>query len=416
MNYKRIMIVEDEAVTAMDLKSGLTELGYEVAAIVSSGEEAIRKSAETHPDLIIMDISLEGRMNGIEAADAIRKAYAIPIVFLTAHTAAETIEQAKAAGPFGYLPKPCNMTTLMSTIEIALYKSEADAQRKRAEEALQELNVKLEQRVEEETALRLEKERLLMQQSKMAAMGEMIGAIAHQWRQPLNAMGLIIQATQDAYDFGELDREHLSKFVEEGMKQVQFMSKTIDDFRNFFRPDKEATNFDVKMAIAEVLSLLSGQMKSNNISYRLTCKEHNRAFEDFTEIVPCGEMTMLGFKNELEQVFLSIISNAKDAIIQKQQKKKSYKGAISIEVARSDEKIIVTTSDNGGGIPEDITDRIFEPYFTTKEQGKGTGMGLYMAKMIIETNMRGSLTAKNMGEGAEFTITLRCSPETAKGL
>jgi len=136
LQIKRILLVEDEAIAAMDLKTNLITLGYEVPAVVSSGEEAIRMAAELLPDLILMDITLDGPMDGIEAVDEIRKAHAIPIVFLTAHADAETIRKAKTTEPFGYLPKPCNIDTLKSTIEVALYKGEADAQRRKAEDKL----------------------------------------------------------------------------------------------------------------------------------------------------------------------------------------------------------------------------------------------------------------------------------------
>ncbi len=142
MDKKKIMLVEDEAVTALDLESNLIKLGYEVSPIVTSGEDAVRKAAELHPDLILMDITLAGPMSGIEAADEIRKSNAIPIVFLTAHADAKTINRAKITEPFGYLPKPCSLATIMSTIEVALYKGEVDAQRRRAEKALKEAEEK----------------------------------------------------------------------------------------------------------------------------------------------------------------------------------------------------------------------------------------------------------------------------------
>jgi len=139
MDKKRILLVEDENVTAMDIESYLVRLGYEVPAIVSSGEEAIRAAAEARPDLVLMDITLDGPMSGIEAAAEIWKAHAIPIVFLTAHTDAETVGLARTAEPFGYLTKPCNLASLMSTIEVALYKGEADAQRRKAEDMLKQV-------------------------------------------------------------------------------------------------------------------------------------------------------------------------------------------------------------------------------------------------------------------------------------
>lgn len=142
MDKKKIMLVEDEAVTALDLESNMIKLGYEVPAVVTSGEDAVRKAAELHPDLILMDIALAGPMNGIEAADEIRKSNAIPIVFLTAHADIKTANRAKITEPFGYLSKPCNFATIKSTIELALYKGEVDAQRRKAEKALKEAEEK----------------------------------------------------------------------------------------------------------------------------------------------------------------------------------------------------------------------------------------------------------------------------------
>jgi len=139
MSKKRIMLVEDESVTAMDLKSNLVQLGYEVPAVVTRGEDAIRMAADLKPDLVLMDITLAGPMNGIQAAEEIRKAHAIPIVFLTAHADGETIGRAKTTEPFGYLPKPSTMDTLLSTIEVALYKGEADGLRRKAEARLKQV-------------------------------------------------------------------------------------------------------------------------------------------------------------------------------------------------------------------------------------------------------------------------------------
>jgi PAS domain S-box-containing protein len=288
--------------------------------------------------------------------------------------------------------------------------------RKKVEDALkektrqlEELTKSLEQRVESEIEKRRQQEQMLIQQSKLAAMGEMISAIAHQWRQPLNAAGLIIQNIKDAYEYGELDRAYLERAVENSMSQIQFMSKTIDDFRKFFRPDKEKKDFDAKQAAGEVLSMLSSELKASNISYRIVCHVHNKTFEDFSEIIPCGETTIHGHQNELKQVFLNLINNAKDAIIEKREKglgDPEEKGTIAFDFEKSGEKVIIRILDNAGGIPEDIMDRVFEPYFTTKEQGKGTGIGLYMSKVIIENNMSGKLTVRNINGGAEFKIEL----------
>ena len=286
-------------------------------------------------------------------------------------------------------------------------------ERKKMERELQELNIDLEKRVAEEIEKRKQQEQILIQQSRLAAMGEMINAIAHNWRQPLNAMGLIIQGIKDTYEFGGLTKNYIDESVEKSMKQLQFMSRTIDVFRNFFRHGRQKSSFDVKLAIGEVLSILSAQLKGNNISYRLTCRAHNRTSEDFSEIVQCDEMTITGYKTELEQAIFNILNNAADAIVGRmcgRMPDKDGKGLIDIDVSRESNKVVIRISDNGGGIPEKIIGRIFEPYFSTREEGKGTGIGLYMAKVIIENNMGGRIYAENIKGGTMFTIELSLTP------
>ena len=274
--------------------------------------------------------------------------------------------------------------------------------RKKAEDALKEKSRQLENllkdlklRVEEEVEKRMEKEQLLIHQSKLAAMGEMIGAIAHQWRQPLNALGLIVQGIKDAHEYGELNKDYIDESVNKSMMQIKFMSKTIDDFRNFFGPDKQKITFDVIKAVEEVLSILNAMLKNNSIDVKVECKQ--------------SRLLVDGYPNEFKQVVMNLINNAKDAIIEAKEKgilTPDEKGLIAVDVKKDVDKVIIKISDNGGGIPEKIIDRIFEPYFTTKEQGKGTGIGLYMSKMIIESNMGGRIYAENVENGAMFTIEL----------
>lgn len=263
------------------------------------------------------------------------------------------------------------------------------------------------QRLKAERAQR-ESERLLVHQSRLAAMGEMIGAIAHQWRQPLNAVNAIIQDLKDAYEYGVLDRTYLDRSVKNAMQQIQFMSKTIDDFRNFFQPDKTKKSFDVMQAAVEVLAMVSSQLVAHGISSRITCHVHNRTFEDFTSpIIPCKEMTILGYENEMMQVFLNLVNNAKDAIVECRElglMGPGVKGLIAVDFEHPGERVVIKVTDNGGGIPTDILDRIFEPYFSTKEPVQGMGIGLYMSKMIIENNMGGKLTARNVDGGTELRI------------
>ena len=228
-----------------------------------------------------------------------------------------------------------------------------------------------------------QKDQLLFQQSKLAAMGEMIGAIAHQWRQPLNEIVIKIQKLEYSYNKGKLNEEYIHKYVNDGIKTVEFMSKTIDDFRNFFRVDKVKITFDLKKAIEDIVNIQKAQLKNHNINLTIT----GDTFEYY------------GLKNELQQVVLNIISNSKDALILNEIEKPE------ITIAIDKDKIII--EDNGGGIKEDIINRVFEPYFTTKDQGEGTGMGLYISKMIIEKNLKEKLFLHNIKNGLRVIIELK---------
>jgi len=289
-------------------------------------------------------------------------------------------------------------------------------ERKQVEQALQEktrqledLTRNLEKKVAEEIAVRMKNERMMMQQSKLAAMGEMLGAIAHQWRQPLNVVGLIVQRIEDAYARGKLDREYLEETVEKAMSQILHMSKTIDDFRSFYKPDKEKTVFDAMRAVGDVLSLVSAQLAADNIIYRLTCHTHGKTFENEADVVFCAEIAVEGFRNEFEHAILNLVNNARDAIIDKKARGgivASERGLLSFDFYDANGKVIIKVSDNGGGIPLEAMGSLFDPYFTTKEATKGTGLGLYLSKVIVEDHMQGTLSADNTEEGAIFTIEL----------
>lgn len=251
---------------------------------------------------------------------------------------------------------------------------------KNLEIKLNKLNEHLQDEVEKQTNNNLKKDKILQEQSKLAAMGEMVGAIAHQWRQPLNSLSINIQNLDDDYIDGLIDENFIDSFISKQTKTIQFMSKTIDDFRNFFRVDKIKKVFSVKEAIDATISIQSAQLKNSNINLEIIG-------EDFK---------LYTLESEFHQVILNLITNAKDELIAKNIE---Y-GKIVITIAKNK----ISISDNAGGVPKEIVDRIFEPYFTTKEQGKGTGMGLYMSKMIVEQNIGGILSVKNSKDGAEFTI------------
>jgi PAS domain S-box-containing protein len=281
---------------------------------------------------------------------------------------------------------------------------------------LETLTRTLEQRVHDEVALRIKNEQLLVQQSKLAAMGEMLGAIAHQWRQPLNILGLIVQNAHDAFAYGDLNKAYMEKTVQNAMAQIQHMSKTIDDFRNFFMPDKEKTVFDAMRAVGDVLFLFSAQLAANDITFTFNCHTHGTRFESVDDIIPCPEKALKGFRNEFEHVILNLVNNAKDAILDRREKVLPgtvLRGSLSFDFYQAEGRLVIKVTDNGGGIPPGALNRIFEPYFTTKDPVRGTGLGLYMSKIIIEDHMQGKLSAHNHAQGATFTIELPLSEKEA---
>ena len=243
-----------------------------------------------------------------------------------------------------------------------------------------------------------QKDALLIQQSRQAAMGEMIGNIAHQWRQPLNALGLTIQKIKMYHDEDMLTNENLDKSVDKSKMLINKMSTTIDDFRDFFKTDKLKKEFNIKDTINEVINLIDASLKNHNIQIDTSSIDK--------------DIILLGYKNELEQVLLNILNNAKDALVDNNICDKSdstschQKPKIEIKVSEEKNNIYIEINDNAGGIPQDIINKIFEPYFTTKDQGKGTGIGLYMSTMIIENNMNGILSVENKNNGACFMIKL----------
>lgn len=258
------------------------------------------------------------------------------------------------------------------------------SERKRMERELQHFNQTLAQQVKDEVAKNLEQERMLIHQSRLAAMGEMIGNIAHQWRQPINALSLLLADIQDASEYNELDKEYLHKSVMTGKQLIQRMSATIDDFRDFFKPNKAKQSFRPCDSIEEAIKLIGHSFNNSNIEIEL---------EKSGE--PCEAM---GYPNEFAQVVLNALSNAKEALVEKR-----IRGKVHIRVEKGPDTATVSICDNGGGIPEDILPKIFDPYFTTKE--KGTGIGLYMSKMIMD-HMDGDIVIGNAGDGAKVQLTL----------
>ncbi|MBF0317418.1 MAG: AAA family ATPase [Nitrospirae bacterium] len=274
---------------------------------------------------------------------------------------------------------------------------------------LKHINEALRQRVDEEVNRSRQKDFMLINQSKMASLGELLMNIAHQWRQPMNTIALLIFEIRDAYDYGELDKEHLYETVDKAVSQIQYMSNIIDRFRDLYKTTSEDETFDIKVCMDETVSLVCDQLRSKEIQLGFGCCLHEGVFEKASLVSCCMESMVVSCKSELMQVLLSLLSNAVDAIEEKRSGGVlKDEGIIDISFCKANSTIRIEVRDNGGGIPKDILDRIYEPYFTTKFKKQGTGLGLYMSKMIIESNMNGKLYAQNVNDGAMFTIEIEC--------
>jgi len=248
----------------------------------------------------------------------------------------------------------------------------------------------LKQLVKEEVQKNEEKQRLLIQQNKLASMGEMIGAIAHQWRQPLNNISLIIHFIRDNVKNEKFQEEMLDSYIDRAKEQITYMSDTIDDFRNFYKPSKDKSVFDIKKAIFSSIDIIRTQIDKNNIKINIE-----------------GDDTYIdGYENEFKQAILNILTNAKDAIESEKMKNPEVQGKITIKMSQKDKRNIIKIYNNGGNASSKILERMFEPYFTTKFENKGTGIGLYMSKTIIENSMGGSIDAYNKKDGMEFHIKI----------
>lgn len=238
---------------------------------------------------------------------------------------------------------------------------------------------------------RIQQKQFLIQQSKLAEMGDMIAAIAHQWNEPLVELSALVQDIQTSYLLNELKDNDVKSFVNDSMIQIKYMSKTLSDFRNFLKPSTKKNLFSISKALNEINEIIGKQVFYSNIEMNFNYKNKNE------------ELLIYGYENEFKQVLLNIINNAKNKIVDKNLPI-NKKGKIDINIQRCANYNTIEIIDDAGSIDEKIINSIFEPYFTTKEDG--TGLGLYMAKIIIEDKMRGMISVRNEENSVVFTIKL----------
>ncbi|MEA3499313.1 MAG: hybrid sensor histidine kinase/response regulator [Campylobacterota bacterium] len=367
LKQSSILYVEDD-LSVSSVFCAILESSFKKIYAASNGAEGLEfyLKYKDKIDVIVTDLNMP-KVSGIEMIKRIREiSYDVPIIITSAFGDERSLKQIVNLGVDGFLNKPLVLDDLLKIIERVLkpifYQKELQ-----------------------------KKDALIFQQAKLAAIGEMIGNIAHQWRQPLNSIGVTMMKLEFNNENDTLTKEIVSDSIDKTNSIIGHMSKTIDDFRNFFSPTKEKKEFLIRDNIQSMLSLVLPQLANHNIDITVNGDRDIKIF---------------GYENELKQVLINIVSNAKDAIVNSCME---FDGVIKIDIETKTNNLIVNISDNAGGIPIEVFDKVFEPYFTTKFKSQGTGLGLYMSKVIIEKNMKGTLTVHNNEEGAIFTIILPLS-------
>jgi C4-dicarboxylate-specific signal transduction histidine kinase len=430
-----ILIVEDNADDRRLLRSTLEHHGCTVIE-ARDGEEGLDLAIRHHPDIIVSD-ALMPRMDGFQLLRALKTdphLKSIPFLFYSAtYTGEQEVKLALSLGAEAYVVKPmepeelwkktcaimkkwktrqsipANLNIVKSEEEYlreysrivatklekkVLELEEAMALRKQAEDELRRVNAELEQRIEREVEENRAKDRIMAHQARLAAMGEMLSNIAHQWRQPLNNISLIVQNLQIEFEKGVLTTASCREYVDKCIKFLMYMSRIIDNFRVFYQPDYDRQLFDLYHTVSETISLVKEDLESHGITIKL--------------VKEC-DSSVNGYKKEFSQALLSIVQNAKEAIMSRQPPDPF----VELICSQMGESALVTVKDNGGCIPPEIMDKIFDPYFTIKFKSQGVGMGLYMSKMIVEKHMGGKIYARNSLSGAELTIELPLGCESS---
>jgi len=386
----KILIVDDVEANLYSLDALLSELKtkeyqFEILQALS-GEEALKIAIQDRDiRLIILDVQMPD-MDGFEVAKLLQSSSItknIPIVFLTAaFKAEEFVQHGFELGAIDYFTKPIEKYQFINKIRFYLDMTIKNFQLEELNNKLEDLTQNLKEEVKKEVQANREKDKVLLQQSRLAQMGEMISMIAHQWRQPLSAISAASTALILKSQLDQLDNESVEEIAKKIIQYTQHLSTTIDDFRNFFKPDKEKKETSYKELIDSVLNIVETSIKTKNIALQIKIE---------------NEIMLYTYDKELKQVLLNLIKNAEDIL----KEKEIENPAITIEA----DGYILRVKDNAGGVPKDIIEKIFEPYFSTKSLN-GTGLGLYMSKTIIEEHCEGKLSVYNDAEGAVFEIEL----------
>jgi signal transduction histidine kinase len=384
-----ILCVDDEEQLLSSIVKFCSKYFGRVIGAVN-GKEAFDIYKSEKVDLILSDIVMP-EMSGIDMLREIRKEdEEIPVLILSAFAETEFFIETTKLGIDGYILKPMDIRSMLVTFEKTVDKINL-----KKENELYQTN--LEKKVQEEVAKRQKSEQMMLAQAKHAAMGEMIGMIAHQWRQPLSAITSTANALAIKIKLNKFEKELFLAQINNIINFTSHLSSTIDDFRNFFKSNKTLQNMTLESVIESSIHIVDATLKNKHIELQTDFRS-NESFRSYP--------------NELRQVVLNLIKNSEDAILENE----ILEPKILIQTYNEQDKKVIVIKDNAGGIPEKIFDDIFNPYFTTKESKDGTGLGLYMSKTIIEEHCSGTLEVcneafdeKDTRAGAKFVIVLRNS-------
>ena len=370
----RVLYVEDDCTLREDTL-GVFNLFFTNIDTATDGIDGLNYFQNNKYDLIITGIDMP-KMDGVEMITKIREISKHITVLIISEDTKHFIDVIKL-GVDGYILKPVEVNQFTSVLQKVIEKLQD-------KQELYEYRNHLEKKVEEEISKRRENEKVLIQQSKLAAMGEMMDAVAHQWKQPLGVMSMRVDYLQYDYEDGLLDLNKINEFQVNFNSQKNHMLNTLSEFRSFFRPNKEIVPFNIKDCISAVLTLTKDEFLKNKIEI---------------EVQIIDDYIIDGIENEFKHVILNIINNSKDAFNEHGIKNRK----IIIRAISDTTYNKLEIQDNASGIPEYIIDNIFKANVTSKTDGKGTGIGLYMTKQIVE-KYNGTISVKNNKDGAIFTI------------
>lgn len=379
-NEKQTILVVDDTADNIHILKGILKDLYIVKA-ATNGKIALEiLEKDNNISLILLDVMMP-EMDGYEVCNRIKaneNTKKIPIIFITAMSSQNDEAKGLSLGAVDYITKPINPAITLSRIKTHL--------------DLYDYNLLLEMEIEK-------KDNYIISQSHLATMGEMISMIAHQWRQPLSAISakminLGIKFELDDFDLNKAsEQDRCILFINEtrdGVNSlISTLSNTIDDFRNFYKPDKVFTLSSLENIVKKSINIMSSSFKENNTNIVLACTSVNSKIHMH--------------ESEMSQVVLNIFKNSQDNFIEKNIEN----AEIKIDINNN----ILKIHDNGGGVPETIMESIFDPYFSTKDEMNGTGLGLYMSKTIVEKHHNGKLHVKNEENGACFVIELNTITE-----